>query len=91
MIRLSDMTLKNVINSADGRSLGQIRDFEIDAEGGRVQGIVLPADRGRVFRRREAMSVPWHEIKKIGCDVILVESTGQNLPDFMIDRPYPRF
>ena len=44
--------------------------------------------KGGFFRRREYISIPWHEIKKIGFDVILVESTGQNIPDFLIDRPY---
>ena len=36
----------------------------------------------------ETLSIPWHEIKKIGFDVILAESKGQNIPDFLLDHKF---
>ena len=89
MIRISEIGVKKTVNTADGRILGQISDFEIDPNEGKIRSIVLPVQgKGGLFRRREYISIPWHEIKKIGFDVILVESTGQNIPDFLIDRPF---
>ena len=89
MIRISEIGVKKTVNTADGRILGQISDFEIDPNEGKIRSIVLPVQgKGGFFRRREYISIPWHEIKKIGFDVILVESTGQNSPDFLIDRPF---
>ncbi|MGN0963000.1 MAG: YlmC/YmxH family sporulation protein [Clostridia bacterium] len=89
MIRISEIGVKKTVNTADGRILGQISDFEIDPNEGKIRSIVLPVPgKGGLFRRREYISIPWHEIKKIGFDVILVESTGQNIPDFLIDRPF---
>ena len=86
MIRLSEITQKKVINTDDGRDMGQVHDFEIDPVNGKIQSLIVPvSDRGHLFRRREYMSILWQEIKKIGYDVILVENTGRNIPDFMIE------
>lgn len=89
MIRISEISIKKTVNTTDGRILGQISDFEIDPNEGKIRSIVLPVQgKSSFFRRREYISIPWHEIKKIGFDVILVESAGQNIPDFLIDRPF---
>lgn len=88
MIRISEISVKKIINITDGRILGQIADFEIDPAEGKLRSIVLPgSEKVGFFRKREFYSIPWREIKKIGFDVVLVESTGQNIPDFLIDRP----
>lgn len=89
MIRISEIGIKKIVNTTDGRVLGQINDFEIDPNEGKIRSIVLPVcGKTGFFRRKEFISIPWHEIKKIGFDVILVESAGQNIPDFLIDRPF---
>ncbi|MBQ4092298.1 MAG: YlmC/YmxH family sporulation protein [Firmicutes bacterium] len=87
MIRISEIEIKKVINTTDGRILGQIEDFDIDPTEGKIRSIVLPTyTKGLFFRKKETISIPWHEIKKIGFDVILAESKGQNIPDFLLDH-----
>ena len=86
MIRLSEIAAKKMIDTGDGRDMGQLHDFEIDPVGGRIQSLIVPVpDRGHLFRRREYMSIPWQEIKKIGHDVILIENSSRGTPDYMIE------
>lgn len=87
MIRISEMEIKKVINIMDGRILGQIEDFDIDPTEGKIRSIIMPIyTKGLFFRKKEMLSIPWHEIKKIGFDVILAESKGQNIPDFLFEH-----
>lgn len=89
MIRISEIEIKKIINTVDGRILGQIEDFEIDPAEGRIRCIIIPVhSKGLLFRRKDNVSIPWQEIKKIGFDVILVESKGQNIPDFLLDHNF---
>ncbi|WP_027717344.1 YlmC/YmxH family sporulation protein [Desulfovirgula thermocuniculi] len=76
MVKVSDLRMREVINIADGRRLGPIKDIDIDLEGGKVSAIILPGQGSRLlglFGREEEIVVPWHKIKKIGLDVILVD------------------
>lgn len=89
MIRISEIEIKKIINTLDGRILGQIEDFEIDPIEGKIRNIIMPVQsKGFFFRRKENISIPWQEIKKIGFDVILVESKGQNIPDFLLNSKF---
>ncbi|MDP4096925.1 YlmC/YmxH family sporulation protein [Paenibacillus sp. P96] len=73
-IKISDFQSKDVINIMDGRRLGQICDLEIDPRLGRIEAIVMPVPGGffGLFRARKELVIPWHNIVKIGPDVILV-------------------
>jgi YlmC/YmxH family sporulation protein len=67
--------MREVINVADGRRMGPIKDIDIDLEQGRISAIILPGP-GRLFSffgREEEIVVPWEKIKRIGVDVILVD------------------
>ena len=78
MAKISDLRVREVINIADGRRLGPIKDIDIDLEQGRISAIILPGP-GRLmsfFGREEEIVVPWEKIKKIGLDVILVDLRG---------------
>ena len=46
MLSTDILKKKEVINIADGRSLGFICDIEVNLEGGTIDGIVIPAERG---------------------------------------------
>ncbi|MCL6638277.1 MAG: YlmC/YmxH family sporulation protein [Firmicutes bacterium] len=75
MVKISDLRVREVINVADGRKLGPIKDIDIDLEQGRISAIILPGP-GRLFSffgREEEIVVPWEKIKRIGVDVILVD------------------
>ena len=76
MISTEGLRNKEVINITDGRSLGFVVDIEVNLELGRIEGIVLPAERG-VFGffsgSGEDVVISWESIRTIGEDVILVE------------------
>ena len=75
MLRISDLRMREIINTADGKKLGLIKDIDVDLEDGRIKAIVLPGT-GKfmgIFGRNDDIVVPWDKIKKIGVDVVLVE------------------
>ncbi len=83
MVKISDLRLREVINVADGRRLGPIKDIDIDLEQGRINAIIMPAyGGGRImgfWGKNNEIVIPWEKIVRIGVDVILVElSPGQD-------------
>lgn len=78
MLRVSDLKMRDVINVADGRRLGLVKDLELDLEEGKVKALVLPGRAG-VWRLwgllgpGEEVIISWEKIKKLGVDVVLVE------------------
>ena len=90
MIRISELQEKDIINCADGRYLGSLRDIEIDLTSGKIRTIFLNTPLHGGFRKkREQISISWHEIKKIGFDVILIESLGQQIPRGLLEEHNP--
>lgn len=78
MFKVTELGSKDIINVADGRRLGPLKDLEIDADTGKVRALVLrsPEKHLRVFRRGKDVVVPWSGIKTIGVDVVLVQLPG---------------
>lgn len=71
---MSDLTDKQVINVCDGKILGYVTDFKIDACSGRLTAIILPGEGGFFgFKRCTDIIIPWEKICKIGKDTILVD------------------
>ena len=71
----SDLRVREVINLADGRRLGNLVDVEVDLESGRVTAIIVPG-RGRVlglFGGDDDYVIPWEKVVRIGVDVIIVD------------------
>ncbi len=78
MVKISELKQKEVINLNDGRRLGIVYDVEIDMEKGCIDAIVIPGS-GKLlgfFSKENDMVISWSSIKKIGIDVILVDSNG---------------
>ena len=75
MIRASDLSTRDVINTVDGRRLGNIVDVEIDLASGKLVAVVVPGQPKvlGMFGHSDDYVVPWENVKKIGEDVILVE------------------
>lgn len=73
--------MREVINTLDGRRLGNIVDVEIDLQTGRIVAVVVPGQAKvlGVFGKGDDYVIPWENIKKIGEDVILVELTDKYL------------
>lgn len=76
MISTDKLKNKEVINIADGKSLGYVYDIEVDLDKGVIDGIVIPADRGFLgfFSKRDGDTViKWDRVRTVGDDVILVD------------------
>lgn len=75
MTRISDFQIKDIVNIADGKKLGNMTDLEINTTTGKIEAIVV-SNSSRwmgLLGRDQEIVIPWHKIKKIGTDVILVE------------------
>jgi YlmC/YmxH family sporulation protein len=76
LTKTSELRELEVVNLLDGKRLGYASDLEIEAENGRVKAIVVPGP-GKflwIFGKSEDFIIPWEKIRKIGVDVILVET-----------------
>ncbi len=73
-MHLSDLQTKEIINLTDGKKLGKIIDVEINDN--KIVNLVVELKKGffNIFRRNDNILVGWNMIKKIGEDVILVNS-----------------
>ena len=71
MDRFSCFCKKEVIDIIDGRRLGFVCDVEFDICTGKIHAIIVPG-KSHSFFKREDFIIPWHHIKKIGDDIILV-------------------
>lgn len=74
MIKISEFQMKDVVNIADGKKLGNIGDIDINVQTGKINAVIISGS-GKVlgfFGREEDIVIPWRNILKIGEDVILV-------------------
>ncbi|WP_059170062.1 YlmC/YmxH family sporulation protein [Bacillus sp. FJAT-27445] len=81
MVRISDFQMKDVVNVADGKKLGNVTDIDINLATGKIQAVVISGS-GKVlglFGKEDDTVIPWSNILKIGHDVILVRASGQAL------------
>ncbi len=75
MTRYCKLKQKEVVNIADGRSLGFISDLLIEEGSGQINAIVLVESCGFLgLIKPKEFIIPWRNICKIGDDVILVET-----------------
>ena len=77
---LSDLRLKDVINTRDGRCLGKVIDIEFCLCDSRITAIIVPGGLRPgsfltqiFYGEKEVILIPWEKICKIGDDVILVD------------------
>ncbi|WP_026581489.1 YlmC/YmxH family sporulation protein [Bacillus sp. J33] len=74
MVKISEFQVKDVVNVADGRKLGNIGDIDININTGKIEAVII-GGAGKVlgfFGKDEDIIIPWKNILKIGEDVILV-------------------
>ena len=80
-MRICDIKQKEIININDGRRFGFLSDIEIDQNSGRIEKIIIPAS-GKilgVFGQEKEYCIPWHEIRQIGEDIILVDVNTEKI------------
>lgn len=75
MLKLSEFSLKDVIDDNTGNKLGRIIDLKINQENGKIESIIV----GKGFRfinlitSKELIEIPYENVLKNGNDVIVVE------------------
>ncbi len=73
--RFSELRCKEVINICDGARLGYVDDLLLELPQGQVQALIVPGP-SRFFGllgRECDYCIPWHCIKRMGEDIILVD------------------
>ena len=74
MIKISEFQVKDIVNTFDGKRLGNVGDIDINLLTGRIDSITVGTGRMLSFlNKEEEIVIPWSKIKMIGEDVILVE------------------
>lgn len=74
MFSMNNLKMMEIIDIDSGAKLGFIKDFKINTEDYKVISIILPGEKGTWFSKNEDLEIPWEYIKKIGVDVILIQS-----------------
>ena len=77
-MRLSDIGDKEIVNLANGSRYGQLASAELlfDEYQGIIKAILVPDYHGRMnfFGSKEFLQLPWSAIRKIGEDIVIVDS-----------------
>lgn len=80
-MRLSDIGDKEIINVSDGGRYGQLADSELlfEPSTGRIRALLIPQYQGKfsLFDRGDFMQIPWESIKKIGDDIIILDTSSR--------------
>lgn len=73
-IKFTQLQCKEVICVNDGRRLGFITDVHIEVPEGKIAAIQVPGPcRFMGLGRHDDFLIPWHCIKRIGPDIVLVD------------------
>jgi len=73
-VRLSDLQNKDIVNTMDGRNVGNIIDVKIDQISGSIVSLVVEPNKKMLsfMNRGVEEEISWKNIERIGEDVILV-------------------
>jgi sporulation protein, ylmC/ymxH family len=73
-VRLSDLQNKDIVNTIDGRNVGNIIDVKIDQINGAILSLVVEPNKKMIsfMNRGVEEEISWKNIERIGEDVILV-------------------
>lgn len=87
MLTISDFQIKDVVNVADGRKLGNITDLDINLVTGKIDAIIIQTGSKMLglFGKNDEVIIPWSNIVKIGTDVILVRHVHNGYPEDEIE------
>lgn len=88
--RVTELRCKEVINITDGLRLGFVSDVEVQLPEGKVLALVVPGPCRffGLFGRKDDFVIPWHCIRRIGSDIILVELEPDKC---RVPRPKPKW
>ena len=70
---LSELQNKDIVSIINGKKIGNIVDISINNEG-YISGLIIQKVKFSLFRGNNDEEIKWNQIKKIGEDVILVDT-----------------
>lgn len=74
-MKLSDMQRKDIIYLRNGKKIGKIIDAEIEINTGRIICFFIEKRSIKyIFNNEKDLSIKFNQIKKIGEDVILIDT-----------------
>ncbi len=74
-MKLSDMQRKDIVFLSDGKKVGRIIDADIEVTNGKIVGLSIERKGIKsVFNTNADINIKFEQIKKIGEDVILIDS-----------------
>ena len=86
----NSMTLmeRQVVNIADGKCLGNIKDIELNLWTGSIEALILPALNGFWHRLQNAgeLVIGWEKVVRIGVDVILIDAPELSQYDTLFQK-----
>jgi len=87
-IKFTQLQCKEVICISDGRRLGFINDVQVEIPEGNIRAIVVPGPCRvlGVLGRHDDYVIPWSCIRRIGPDIVLVDTRPE---DCRVPRPRP--
>ena len=79
---------RQVVNIADGKCLGMVKDIELNLYTGCIESLILPGLKGFWMRLQHAgeLRVPWDKVVCIGEDVILVHMPELSNADSLMHK-----
>ena len=89
-MKFTQLQCKEVICISDGRRLGFVTDVLVEVPEGTICAIVVPGKCRLLgsFGRTDDFIIPWNCIRRIGPDIILVDTKPE---DCRVPRPRPGF
>ena len=87
-VKLTDLQSKEVICLSNGQRLGFICDVLVEIPEGKICAIVVPGPCRYlgVLGRQDDFIIPWDCIRRIGPDIVLVDTKPE---DCRVRRPRP--
>ncbi len=73
--KISDLQERQIVNIADGKCLGNIKDIELNILDGTIQALVLPNTGGfwSMLQNQSELLIPWQKVVRLGVDVVLID------------------
>ena len=75
-MKLSELSGKEIVDVKQAERLGVLgqTDLEINEQTGQIEALIIPSLKWFGLRKQGAeVRVPWHHIKKIGNDMIIID------------------
>lgn len=87
IIVLSQLRQMEIVDISEGRRLGFIGDIVFNEDFTKIEELVIPSQNGllSIFKKKDEIHIKWNQIKTIGIDIILVDTSMKGSSNQVID------